>query len=116
MKSRMNADKEISEQTNKSHETAHTTPPLAIGNIPVEGLPAMCNRIIVRNEGCSHDYITETVACTARMVGLCKKTQDRIRIDPKWICNGCLSALRRAVESMSNKSGMSNGIRIDMLY
>jgi hypothetical protein len=69
----------------------------------------MCNKIIIRNEGCDHDYITETEACTARLLGLCKKTQDKVRINSKWICEGCHAALRQAVESMSNKSGMSNG-------
>lgn len=69
----------------------------------------MCNRIIARNEGCDHDYITATEACTARRVGLCKKTQDKIYISSQWICEGCLTALKSAVRSMSNKTGMSTG-------
>ena len=109
MKSRTNVDKEMSEQTSTFQQTLKALPSPILYTTSIKGLPAMCNRIIVRNEGCSHDYITETVACTARLVGLCKKTQDRVRVDPKWICNGCVSALRRAVESMSNKSGMLNG-------
>ena len=69
----------------------------------------MCNRIIVRNEGCEHEYIHKTEACTAHIVGLCKKTQDKVRISPWWVCDGCVAALRKAVESMSNKTGMLNG-------
>lgn len=105
-----NTDKEMPGQTSISQDISRSNPFPATDNTSFRRLPAMCNRIIVRNEGCEHEYIHKTEACTAaHRVGLCKKTQDKVRISPWWVCDGCLSALRRAVESMSNKSGMLNG-------